>query len=420
MRIAYFVQQWWQIGLLVILLASCQTAVSPTTSTAPPPATNPTQTPPPATATSQPTTAPTATRQTTATAPPTAAPPTLVATATVAPTTDPTTTPEPTATPPIEGLIGPSNFPENVNPLTGLAVSDPHILAKRPFAVKISNAPAYVRPQAGLNSADLVFEHLAEAGLTRFTAVFYTHTIDMIGPIRSGRLIDLEIPRMYDAAFAYSGSEGRVREQFRNSDFFGRIVSPDFAHGGFFRLDLPERRVEHTLFTDLYNLRYILGLRDQDIAPMFQNGMAFRQTPLVPGESANKLEVAYEGTNVTWAYINGRYRRWTDGQPHHDANSGNQLSFKNIVVVAAEHVETDIIEDSFGGQDHFSLQIQIWGEGPASVFRDGQRINGRWQRQDPAHMLTFTDLEGNILPLAPGNTFFQLVPVGFDKLFVTP
>jgi hypothetical protein len=81
-------------------------------------------------------------------------------------------------------------------------------------------------------------------------------------------------------------------------------------------------------------------------------------------------------------------------------------------------VETDIPETEVG-QGANSIEIQIWGEGPATIFRDGQRFEGHWQRSDPGHMLTFTDLEGNPLPLSPGNTWFQLVPLGFDKLYVT-
>jgi hypothetical protein len=319
-----------------------------------------------------------------------------------------------------EGLIGPSNFPENVNPLTGETVN-PAVLAQRPLAIKISNAPAIVRPQSGLNNADLVFEHYAEGGLTRFTAVFYGKDAETVGSVRSGRIIDLEIPKMYDTAFAYSGASGPVRLMFRDSAFFDRIISPDFGHGGFFRVEAPGKAFEHTLFTSTGNLRFILDQRGQNTPPQFQNGMAFSQEPLNPGEPARQIEIGYDGTYVTWAYGegDGRYTRWTDGQPHLDANTGQQLSFKNIIVLAAHHEDTDILEDNVGG-GHYSIQIQVWGEGPVTVFRDGVRIDGRWHRSDPNDMLTFTDLEGNILPLAPGNSFFQLVPLGFNDLIVSP
>ncbi len=335
----------------------------------------------------------------------------------------PTASPAPptaTAVPIPEGVIGPHNFPDNVNPLTGETVSAPAVLARRPLAVKISNAPAIVRPQSGLNNADLVFEHYAEGGLTRFTAVFYSKDADPIGSIRSGRIVDLEIPKMFDAAFAYSGASGPVRLMFQDSEFFDRIISPDFGHGGFFRVEDPNKAFEHTLFTSSYNLRAILDQRGQNNPPQFQNGMAFSQEPLFPGEPARQIELGYDGTYVTWAYGagDGRYTRWTDGEMHLDANTGQQLSFKNIIVLGAHHQDTDILEDNVGG-GHYSIQIQIWGEGPVSVFRDGVRVDGRWHRADPHDMLTFTDLDGNILPLAPGNSFFQLVPLGFDRLIIS-
>lgn len=320
-----------------------------------------------------------------------------------------------------EGLIGPLEFPANVNPLTGESVSDQAVLARRPVAIKISNAPVVVRPQSGLNNADLVFEHYAEGGLTRFTALFYGKDADPVGSVRSGRFVDIEIPQMYDAAFAYSGSSGPLQLMFRNGSFFDRIVSPDFGHGGFFRIEDPNKAFEHTLFTSTYNLRRILEDRGQNRPPVFETNMAFSLQPLYPGEPASRIEIRYEATIATWAFnaAGGRYLRWSDGTPHVDANSGAQLSFKNIVVIAAHHEDTDILEDNVGG-GHYSIQIQIWGEGPVSIFRDGQRIDGRWHRDDPSHMLTFTDLEGNLLPLAPGNSFFQIVPLGFDRLVVSP
>src|SRR5271154_27738 len=71
-------------------------------------------------------------------------------------------TPTPTWEPTPGDALGPFNFPAGVNPLTGLKVDDPAVLTRRPLAVKISNAPALVRPQAGISQADLVFEHITE------------------------------------------------------------------------------------------------------------------------------------------------------------------------------------------------------------------------------------------------------------------
>jgi hypothetical protein len=310
-------------------------------------------------------------------------------------------------------------YPAGTNPLTGQRVADPALLERRPIAVKVSNYPPQVRPQYGLNQADLIFEHYAEAGVTRLTAVFYSRDADRVGSIRSGRLIDLEIPVMYDAAFAYSGAVGPIRLLIRDSAFFSRVISPDFAHGGFFRVEEEGKAFEHTLYTGTRTLRHMLEARGENRPPLFHNYMDFQPQAPAGGTAVSRLEIRYLGTNAFWQYNSGggRYTRWTDGQPHLDAATGQQLNFRNVVVLGAHHQESDIVEDRGG---NLSIQIQVWGEGPVSIFRDGRRYEGRWRRLEPDQMLTFYDLQGHSLPLAPGNTFFQLVPLGFTGLVASP
>ncbi|MBE0411708.1 MAG: DUF3048 domain-containing protein, partial [Anaerolineales bacterium] len=103
-----------------------------------------------------------------------------------------TPTPSSTETPaPISNMIGPANFPENVNPLTGLYVSDPDILQRRPAAVKVNIVPRRNnRPPWGLSYADHVYEFYQNAGYSRFHAVFLSHDADLVGPIRSARMFD--------------------------------------------------------------------------------------------------------------------------------------------------------------------------------------------------------------------------------------
>lgn len=323
------------------------------------------------------------------------------------------------ATPSVAGLIT-APFPESVNPLTGETVSDPAVLARRPLAIKISNAPPIVRPQNGLNSADLIFEHYAEGGLTRFTAVFYSHDANQVGSIRSGRLIDLEIPKMYDAAFAFSGASGPVQQMLRNSVFSNRLIMENFGHGGFQRIPDPNKASWHTLFANTQGLRAVLEQRGENVPPEFATNMAFSTEPPAGGTPASAVEVRYLGTDAYWQYdpATGHYLRWTDGEAHRDANSGEQVHANNVIVVGANHVETDILEDEVAG-GHHSIQIQIWGEGPVSIFRDGQRFEGHWERENEFDMLTFYDQQGNVLPLSIGNSFFQIVPLGFTGMTVT-
>ena len=396
--------------LAALLVSACQADTSPTAT----PVTSL-----PATTAAQPT--PTSAAAATPTALP--APPVVATDDGAAPAPPPAATAgsDPLPTPPIPGVIGPGNIPAGVNPLTGLTPANPEVLNRRPLAVKISNYPPLVRPQSGLNSADLVFEHYAEGGVTRFTAVFYSRDAATVGSIRSGRLIDLEIPVMYDAAFAYSGASGPVREMIRNSAFFPRVISPDFGHGGFYRSEDPSKPFEHTLFTSTEALRFILDQRGLNVPPVYPTTMAFSEAIINAAVPVSTIELQYRATNAFWQYnpSDQRYYRWTDGVIHSDALTGTQLNFRNVIVLGANHVDTDILEDLVGG-GNYSIQIQIWGEGPVSIFRDGQRIEGRWVRSNSGDMVTFYDLNGQVLPLAPGNSFVQLVPLGFSDMTTTP
>jgi hypothetical protein len=349
--------------------------------------------------------------------------PRLEATASLAATQPPTRvaptgTAQASATPTADTSIV-TDFPPNVNPLTGLRVSDPSVLDRRPLAIKISNAPAVVRPQAGLSFADLVFEHYAEGGVTRFTAVFLSQDAPKVGSVRSGRLIDLEIPAFTRAMFAYSGSSGGVRQEIVDSDFFqeGRVISPDFGVGEpvFVRVPEPGKAFEHTLFTRtdaLWALTTERGLNTrQDL-----HGLAFRETSPKDGQPARYVEIAYLPGNASaeWSFDPdlGLYRRSILGEPHTDALTGQQLTAANVIIVYANHVETDILEDLVGG-GHYSIEIQIWGEGSVQIVRDGQAISGRWVRRAREDMLSFFDETGDPLPLKPGNSWFQVVPLDF-------
>lgn len=306
--------------------------------------------------------------------------------------------------------------PLDVNPLTGLKVDDVAQLNRRPIAIKVSNSPE-VRPQSGLNMADLIFEHYAEGGITRFTTVFYANEPEQVGSVRSGRLIDLEIPAMYGALFGYSGSSAGVKDRIRKSDLFpDRIAAPDFGVGEpyFYRVPQEGKAFEHTLFSNPTVLRQLAEERGINQHPEFPRYMAFTESAPTGGTPTSYFEINYLAGVCTaeWAYdaTVGRWMRSTAGVVHTDYLTGKQLAFANVVIVYANHLETDILEDTWGG-GHMSIEIQVWGSGPALIFRDGQMFQGYWTRAGRDHMLTFTNGEGKPLPLKPGNTWFQLVPL---------
>lgn len=347
--------------------------------------------------------------------PPTLPPP---ATATLPPTLAPTPLPEGVF------LLTAEDFGTVYNPLTGEQVADPSVLLRRPIAVKISNAPpSYVRPQSGLNDADIVYEHIAEASITRFTAIFYGRTPATIGPIRSARLIDLEIPAMYDAALFFSGASTGVNQRLFSSDFADRVMRSNEL--GYYRTGDTNKPYEHTLYGD--PVQFWQGLTNKGLnnPPVFSSYMAFSSTPPAGGTPATNITLDYQWETVNWQYdaAAGHYLRWSAGVPHLDGNTGEQVHAENVVVVFANHVEDATICEQItnGVCTWLSLQAQIWGSGRVVIFRDGQMVEGTWTRTNRSDMLTFTDASGNPLPLQIGNSWFQMMSLAYvNPLTVTP
>lgn len=402
------------VGLLVLLVA-CGSE---------PQQTEPVATQPPAEAevAAEPTLPATATATPLPTLPP---PPTV---AVVLPTAIPTEAAEPTeevaAAPALSGLVlaSPEDFGDNRNPLTGEEVN-PDRLKRRPLAIKISNSPPqYVRPQSGLNDADLVFEHITEGSLTRFTLIVYGDDPEKVGPIRSARLIDVELPAMYDAALVFSGASTGVSNKLFSSDFADRILGA--GNIGYYRTG-ENKPTEHTLYGNPVGLREALDSKSENRAPAFGKRMSFSSEAPPGGSSASKISLNYLWENVTWTYdpVTNRYYRYAAGVPHNDGNTNQQVSATNIIVPFVNHIDDpNICEEIRDNKCHLlSVEIQLWGSGSVAIFRDGQRYDGTWKREARNDMLTFYDAAGNQIPLQIGNSWVELMSIWYtDPLQVTP
>ncbi|WP_420640656.1 DUF3048 domain-containing protein [Candidatus Leptofilum sp.] len=372
--------------------------------------------PPPTTAVSTESTQPTTASTETATTPATLPPP-----PTIAPTATSTVASEPAA----EGvsLLTAADFGTDRNPLTGELVMDPALLQRRPLAIKISNAPpSYVRPQAGLNSADWVFEHTAEGHITRFTLIMYGQEAELVGPIRSARLIDVELPAIYDAALVFSGASTGVNQRLNASDFESRIIRS--ADPGYFRTG-EDKPFEHTLYGRPDIFRQGLEAQGLNTPPNFNGLLTFTSEPPAGGTSASQVTLDYEWELVEWRYdaAAGRYFRWAAGEPVLDANTGEQVSAANVVVIAPFHVEDATICEQITNDvcTHLSVQIQLWGSGTGFILRDGQQYPITWHREGRNDLLTITAADGRPFPLQIGNSWVQLVPTWYaDPVTVAP
>ena len=358
----------------------------------------------------------------TATATETPARETATKTATVTATATITSTPEPsaTATPAVID-VGPTNFPEGVNPLTGLAVADAELLNRRPIATKIQLYPRYGRPPIGINAADAVWEYYHNGGITRLHVVFYGQDAEQFGPIRSARLPDNDLIQMYDSIFAYGSADQRINNRLFNASYAPYLVLEGAASLCPPTPENPMCRFEpagqNLLLSGTAELsEYIVAEEGLTNERQDLDGLRFTSEMPGGGEANAALNLRYSADSyVRWEYdpdlgVYVRYQdaRFDDGTGEEfelltERESEEAVTAANVVVVVAEH--SYFVRS--GGSE--IVEIDLLGSGSAYVFRDGQVFEVFWSRPTADVLLTTVDAQGNPFPLKPGNTWYQVV-----------
>jgi len=295
-----------------------------------------------------------------------------------------------------------------INPLTGKVVDDASLMRRRPMLIKVSNFPRNNRPQWGLSRADIVFEHYAEGGLTRFSALFYGQDATIVGPIRYARFIDIELVNMYGAVLAYGSADFRVRERIAESAFTEQAVTEYPARcPPMCRFD--PVNYNHLITSTIDLQAYILS-RGVDNTPPDLSGLVFSNEAPGSGKPGEVLEIRYSDGNFhRWEYTHeqGVYLRsqetGADDEevvPLVDALDGEQIGAENVIVVIVPHT---FLSGTTG-----LVEIHLNGVGRALAFRDETVYEIEWQR-DPGDGLRFTMPAGEPYPLKPGSTWIEFV-----------
>ena len=229
--------------------------------------------------------------------------------------------------------IAPSQA-QSTSPFTGL----PADTARRPVLIKVSNEPA-VRPQTGLSQADVVIESYAEGNILRLNALYLTNMPDKVGSVRSCRLIDLELPVIFDAGLLCSGtSDGTLKRMAQTAAYLdNRILINN--NGKFECAKCPLYRVSgvrvpHNLFGSASRALNVLQERGKN-QPSGFGSWRFDNTAPSAGTGLNTVTLPYGSGRVGWTYnpATGVWARTMVGSPHTDRATGQQLSAANVVVV---------------------------------------------------------------------------------------
>ncbi len=284
-------------------------------------------------------------------------------------------------------------------PLTGLKLET--AATARPIVVMINNFAA-ARPQSGLTNADVIWEVLAEGGITRLIAVFQsTNAVtDSIGPIRSIRPYLIDIGDSYGAVMAHAGASNDGYDILQHQ---GKPYLDEISNAGSYFWRSKERKAPHNLYSSLEKLRE--GAEKKK----YRSGVA---VPAYTFADTGSTEAGVPATNITISFLmqdykvvyaydaaGGLYKRSIGEKPHIDMNNDQQLSAANLVVLGANHKTLD---------NQGRLAVDLTDGGSAILFQKGIAIEAEWVRA-PDGMIRIVK-NGAELPFVPGKTFFHIVP----------
>lgn len=304
------------------------------------------------------------------------------------------------------------------NPLTGLPVSDPSLLERRPLAIKIGNSPDYVRPQSGLTLADVVYEYYTEWGDTRFIAVFYGNDAPQAGPVRSGRFFDEHIARMYHSFLFFKGADAREMTQFRSLDISDFLVVAGIGNCPPYFVGRYKRDAYNNVFFNTTKWSACAERKGLDNSPQTIRGGFFSEKAPQSPLNVFRIYSFYSVYNYNyWEYDPAahRYLRYQeandmiDGKPEAyvpltDDLTKLAVTAANVVALFVPHIFTN----TYNAEDEV-LRIDLVDFGNAYVFRDGVAIPAYWKRTDIDQPILLTTLNGEPIYLRPGQTYYQIL-----------
>ncbi|MFD1991913.1 DUF3048 domain-containing protein [Paenibacillus nicotianae] len=346
-------------------------------------------------------------------------------------------------------------------PLTGLPVDQPSI--SRPIAVMINNAPA-ARPQSGLAQADMVYEVLAEGGITRLIAVYQSYHGDVtIGPVRSIRPYLIGIGESMNALLVHAGGSPEAYSilQQGNKEHLDEITN---ASVPFWRDS--SRKAPHNLYTNEEKLR------KGALQKKYKQEVTMPTYPFLPSTASSNVSnattdslntdassVAKDSdslhTNKVSADNSSGITNTTETQ--HSTDSTDEMSSTGIIssvptATKATSIELQFLLESYkvgydynaksgvytrsmnhephidlnsgkpltasniivlGGDykvldDIGRLSLNLDAGGEAILFQQGQQIKGQWSKKS-GDVIRFMS-NGQEVPLVPGVTYYNIVP----------
>ncbi len=294
--------------------------------------------------------------------------------------------------------------------LTGLEISENVPANAAVTCVMIENSTD-ARPQSGLRAAGVVYEAIAEGGISRFMAVYQDNKPEYLGPIRSARLTFVQLAKPYQCSYVHMGGATNAINELRNGyrDFNAgfyeeKYVSRKISRGRY----APHNVYSRFSWIDQFN--YSKGFTSSSYTPFSRIQPDTRNE--VETRDATNITIKLSGDNsynpgFTYDAASNTYLRYHQrGGAHMDkAENGSLTQIAPTVVVAMKVHVINRAGDVNGYKDHVT-----YGEGDCFVFQDGTVTAGKWRRNTADDPLKFYNADNAEILLNRGQTWVVAYP----------
>lgn len=280
----------------------------------------------------------------------------------------------------------------------------------RPIAVMINNNHV-AWPHAGLNDAYLAYEILAEGGITRIMALFKDKDTEKIGSVRSARPYYLDYALENDAIYVHYGWSDKAKSDI--SSLGVDNINGLTASSVFWRDSSLNKATEHTVFTSMKKINEYSKEHgyDRDTDKDLLLNYSVDEIDLSKREDAIKADTVFMKysyyTTTSYEYDSEKkvYKRYMSDTPHVDAVTGDQYTFKNIIITP---IETHTY-DSYG-----RLELDNIGSGEGYFITLGYAIPITWSKDSRSSQTVYKNMDGEEIKVNDGNTFIQITPPSED------
>ncbi len=324
------------------------------------------------------------------------------------------------------------DFPEPIySLLTGEEISDASLNSSPTYCVQIPNGNDGGRPQAGLGQAAVVFEAIAERGITRFAAVFQNPTVGVIGPIRSLRSYYLDWDTPFDCTVVHAGGSDEALADIRR----GGQRDLDESNVYMWR-ENGSGRMWNNLFTSPANLAQFNETKGYTtsspkafprLTPAETSDIIAEHNACVESEDCTieivdiiNLQFGASPTfNTVYNYdpiTNKYFRSYATGEPHTTYECPANLPEPNTKTQCGEPVQlapsvvVAMVVSERVDSDGYHEAITTIGTGPATIFQNGQAIEGTWTKSSQSSQIVFRDASGNNIQFTPGQVWIAAIP----------